>query len=157
MFTSFICVVHVCLSVVLISVVDPREAHSLFQGTMGLYHQHSADVLENDISPLTFMKKQFPKRNTEEVWVSYLKEFGFSGKQMSTEIGTPRTHRSEILVNCAQTAAVGDPMDVVGLLFFLCSYVCYLIQVSGVLIDISLVVQCVHLVMLHEIEKSLLV
>jgi len=54
---------------------------------MGLYHQHSADVLENDISPLTFMKKQFPKRNTEEVWVSYLKEFGFSGKQMSTEIG----------------------------------------------------------------------
>jgi len=55
--------------------------------TMGLYHQHSADILENDISPLTYMKKHFPKRNTEEVWVSYLKEFGFSGKQMSTEIG----------------------------------------------------------------------
>ena len=29
-----------------------------------------------------------------------------------------------ILVGCAQTAAVGDPMEVVGLLFFLCPNVC---------------------------------
>ena len=29
-----------------------------------------------------------------------------------------------ILVGCAQTAPVGDLMEVVGLLFFMCSYVC---------------------------------
>jgi ATP-binding cassette subfamily F protein 2 len=57
---------------------------------MGQFHQHSADVLEPDMSPLAFMKKQFPPpecKRTEEVWRSYLAMFGFSSKQMTAEIG----------------------------------------------------------------------
>lgn len=57
---------------------------------MGQFHQHSADILENDLSPLGFLKKLFPPaviRRTEEVWRSYLDMFGFTSKQMTTEIG----------------------------------------------------------------------
>jgi len=57
---------------------------------LGQFHQHSADVLEPDLSPLAFMKKQFPPpewKRTEEVWRSYLAMFGFNSKQMTTEIG----------------------------------------------------------------------
>jgi len=57
---------------------------------MGQYHQHSADILENDLSPLAFMKKMFPPdvlKRTEEVWRGYLNEFGFTSKQMTAEIG----------------------------------------------------------------------
>lgn len=57
---------------------------------LGQFHQHSADVLENDLSPLAFMKKHFPPseiKRSEEVWRSYLTMFGFSSKQMVTEIG----------------------------------------------------------------------
>jgi ATP-binding cassette subfamily F protein 2 len=57
---------------------------------MGQYHQHSADVLDPNLSPLAFMKKTFPPevlKRSEEVWRSYLHEFGFSSKQMTTEIG----------------------------------------------------------------------
>jgi ATP-binding cassette subfamily F protein 2 len=57
---------------------------------MGKYHQHSADVLEPDLSPLAFMKKMFPPevlKRSEEVWRSYLHDFGFTGKQMTTETG----------------------------------------------------------------------
>ena len=44
-------------------------------------------------------------------------------------------------MGCAQTAALGDPMEVVGLLFFLCSYVCQVADPSltpnlkGLLVD----------------------
>mmetsp|Transcript_54580 Transcript_54580/g.151425 ORF Transcript_54580/g.151425 Transcript_54580/m.151425 type:complete len:598 (-) Transcript_54580:67-1860(-) len=58
--------------------------------TLGQFHQHSAEVLEPDLSPLTFMRKLFPPsevKRTEEVWRSYLAMFGFSSKQMTTEIG----------------------------------------------------------------------
>merc|ERR1712087_218193 len=57
---------------------------------MGQFHQHSADVLEPDMSPLAFMKKQFPPpecKRIEEAWRSYLAMFGFSSKQMTAEIG----------------------------------------------------------------------
>lgn len=57
---------------------------------MGLYHQHSSDILEPDMTPLGFMKKQFPPdvvKRSEEVWRSYLNEFGFNSKQMTAEIG----------------------------------------------------------------------
>jgi len=58
---------------------------------MGRFHQHSADVLEPDLNPLEFMKKLFPPaeyKRTEEVWRSYLALFGFSSRQMTTEIRT---------------------------------------------------------------------
>jgi len=57
---------------------------------LGQFHQHSSDVLEADQSPLTFMKKTFPPPETkrsEEVWRSYLSMYGFSSKQMTTDIG----------------------------------------------------------------------
>eukprot|EP00415_Alexandrium_ostenfeldii_P001492 UN1492 len=58
---------------------------------MGQFHQHSADVLEPEMSPLEFMKKLFPPsefKRTEEVWRSYLALFGFSSRQMTVEIRT---------------------------------------------------------------------
>mmetsp|Transcript_53613 Transcript_53613/g.96179 ORF Transcript_53613/g.96179 Transcript_53613/m.96179 type:complete len:597 (-) Transcript_53613:239-2029(-) len=57
---------------------------------MGQFHQHSAEVLENDLSPLDFMKKLFPPsevKRSEEVWRSYLTMFGFDGQTMTTQIG----------------------------------------------------------------------
>merc|ERR1740121_3547283 len=57
---------------------------------MGQFHQHSADILENELSPISFLKKLFPPsvlKRSEEVWRSYLDMFGFSSKQMTTEIG----------------------------------------------------------------------
>jgi len=57
---------------------------------MGQYHQHSCDILDNNLSPLAFLKKMFPPdvvKRTEEVWRGYLNEFGFSSKQMTAEIG----------------------------------------------------------------------
>jgi ATP-binding cassette subfamily F protein 2 len=57
---------------------------------LGLYHQHSADVLQSDLSPLGFMRKKFPPpltRKTEEGWRSFLADFGFTTAQMTTPIG----------------------------------------------------------------------
>eukprot|EP00927_Polykrikos_kofoidii_P022608 TRINITY_DN21044_c0_g1_i2.p1 TRINITY_DN21044_c0_g1~~TRINITY_DN21044_c0_g1_i2.p1 ORF type:complete len:622 (-),score=131.40 TRINITY_DN21044_c0_g1_i2:513-2099(-) len=57
---------------------------------MGQFHQHSADVLDNDVSPLAFMKRLFPPselKRSEEVWRSYLNMFGFNSKVMTSEIG----------------------------------------------------------------------
>jgi len=56
---------------------------------LGQYHQHSADVLEPELSPMAFMKKQFPPsvmKRSDEVWISYLKQFGFDNKTMNTPI-----------------------------------------------------------------------
>ena len=42
---------------------------------LGLYHQHSAEVLDLDASPLVFMRRAFPPPQTkrsEEMWRSYL-------------------------------------------------------------------------------------
>jgi len=57
---------------------------------LGLYHQHSADVLDLDASPLAFMRKQFPPavvKRSEEVWRSYLAQFGFNTEQQTSPIG----------------------------------------------------------------------
>lgn len=57
---------------------------------LGQYHQHSTEVLDNDASPLSFMRSQFPPavvKRSEEVWRSYLAQFGFSTKQQTTPIG----------------------------------------------------------------------
>lgn len=57
---------------------------------LGYYHQHSADVLDPTMSPLSFMRKQFPpsvKKWTEETWRSYLVQFGFNTQQQTSEIG----------------------------------------------------------------------
>lgn len=57
---------------------------------LGKFHQHSADILDPDLSPLAFMKKTFAPpefKFSEEMWRSYLAMFGFSGKQMLTETG----------------------------------------------------------------------
>lgn len=57
---------------------------------MGYFHQHSSDTLDNDLSPLGFLKKLFPPsaiKRSEEVWRSYLDMFGFTSKQMTTEVG----------------------------------------------------------------------
>lgn len=58
--------------------------------TLGLYHQHSTDQLDLDLSPLRFMQQKFPPdvlKRTEEVWRSYLSMFGFSQQQQQMEIG----------------------------------------------------------------------
>jgi len=57
---------------------------------LGYYHQHTCDSLDPDLSPLAFLKKLFPPdevKRSEEVWRSYLSGFGFSSKQMTTDIG----------------------------------------------------------------------
>ena len=57
---------------------------------LGQYHQHSAEVLDLDASPLVFMRRTFPPpqyKRSEEVWRSYLAQFGFSTKQQTSPIG----------------------------------------------------------------------
>ena len=56
---------------------------------MGQYHQHSVDVLDMELSPLAFMKREFPPsvvKRTEEVWRSYLDTFGFTTRQQQSPI-----------------------------------------------------------------------
>ena len=59
--------------------------------TLGLYHQHSADVLDLNASPLAFLRKQFPtvqgKQKTEEWWRGYLATFGFSNELQQSPMG----------------------------------------------------------------------
>eukprot|EP00217_Crustomastix_stigmatica_P007320 CAMPEP_0183789458 /NCGR_PEP_ID=MMETSP0803_2-20130417/434_1 /TAXON_ID=195967 /ORGANISM="Crustomastix stigmata, Strain CCMP3273" /LENGTH=639 /DNA_ID=CAMNT_0026033629 /DNA_START=85 /DNA_END=2004 /DNA_ORIENTATION=+ len=57
---------------------------------LGQYHQHSTDVLDLDMSPLAFMRKMFPPsevKRSEEMWRSYLDNYGFNTKQQTTDIG----------------------------------------------------------------------
>ena len=59
--------------------------------SLGLYHQHSADILELDAPLLGFMRKQFPPavvKKTDEWWRGYLALFGFSPEQQTSPIGT---------------------------------------------------------------------
>jgi len=58
--------------------------------SLGLYHQHSIEVLDLDMTPLNFMRKTFPPavvKRTEEVWRSFLSQFGFSKQQQETPMG----------------------------------------------------------------------
>jgi ATP-binding cassette subfamily F protein 2 len=57
---------------------------------MGYFHQHASDILEPDLTPLSFLKKIYPPseyKRSEEIWRSYLTMFGFSSKTMTSEIG----------------------------------------------------------------------
>jgi len=57
---------------------------------MGYFHQHSSDILEPDLTPLGFMKKIYPPethKRSEEIWRSYLTQFGFNSQTMTTETG----------------------------------------------------------------------
>ena len=57
---------------------------------LGLYHQHSADVLDNDVAPLHFIRSLYPPavlNIKEEAWRSYLANFGFSTQQQMSPIG----------------------------------------------------------------------
>ena len=57
---------------------------------LGQYHQHSADVLDNEMCPLNFMRKIFPPavlNIKEEAWRSYLSQFGFDERQQTSPIG----------------------------------------------------------------------
>jgi len=63
-----------------------RHQHAI----LGLYHQHSAEVLDPEASPLSFMRTQFPPsvvKRSEEVWRSFLALFGFSTRQQTMPIG----------------------------------------------------------------------
>jgi len=58
--------------------------------SLGLYHQHSIEVLDLDATPLAFMRSTFPPavvKRSEEVWRSYLSQFGFSKEQQVSPIG----------------------------------------------------------------------
>ena len=57
---------------------------------LGLYHQHSTEILDLDMAILPFMRKQFPPsvvKRSEEVWRSYLAQFGFSQEQQTSPMG----------------------------------------------------------------------
>jgi len=63
---------------------------------LGQYHQHSADVLDLDASPLAFMLKRFPPHTvprgmglprSAENWSSYLTNFGFHRSNQTSPIG----------------------------------------------------------------------
>ena len=63
---------------------------------MAQYHQHSADVLDLDATPLVFMRSMFPpssvpkgryRPRNEEQWRSYLNSFGFSTRLQTSPIG----------------------------------------------------------------------
>ena len=58
--------------------------------SLGLYHQHSTDVLDLDMAPLPFLRKAFPPsvvKLTEEWWRGYLATFGFSPEQQQSPMG----------------------------------------------------------------------
>ena len=63
---------------------------------MSKYHQHSADVLNHDETPLDFMRKKFPPESVmkdmnlprnPESWRRYLTNFGFTTKNQTSPIG----------------------------------------------------------------------
>jgi len=58
---------------------------------LGLYHQHSAEVLDLDTSPLAFIRKHAqgtPLKGKSEEWFrSFLAQFGFSNEQQQSPMG----------------------------------------------------------------------
>lgn len=61
---------------------------------LGQYHQHSADILDLDMSPLKFMMKQYPahlappnRPRSAESWSSFLTNFGFTRSNQTSPIG----------------------------------------------------------------------
>eukprot|EP01116_Phalansterium_solitarium_P000001 TRINITY_DN0_c0_g1_i1.p1 TRINITY_DN0_c0_g1~~TRINITY_DN0_c0_g1_i1.p1 ORF type:complete len:590 (-),score=278.29 TRINITY_DN0_c0_g1_i1:433-2202(-) len=59
--------------------------------SVGRYHQHSMDQLNNDMTVLEFFQHTFPEtpsfKRSEEEWRAYIGRYGLTGKQQSTKIG----------------------------------------------------------------------
>jgi len=57
--------------------------------TIGRYHQHSADALDNNATPLEFIQRQFPEQKRElQDWRGFLGRYGVSGDQQKAKIAT---------------------------------------------------------------------
>lgn len=59
--------------------------------SVGRYHQHSMDQLNDDMTVLEFFQHTFPEtpsfKRSEEEWRAYIGRYGLTGKQQSTKIG----------------------------------------------------------------------
>lgn len=57
---------------------------------IGRYHQHSADQLNMDMSPLDFIRSEFPEKKTweEQDWRKQLGRYGVIGENQKAKIGT---------------------------------------------------------------------
>mmetsp|Transcript_11929 Transcript_11929/g.33599 ORF Transcript_11929/g.33599 Transcript_11929/m.33599 type:complete len:595 (-) Transcript_11929:205-1989(-) len=57
--------------------------------SLGRYHQHSAEVLDPELSALEFFQKTYPEaKHTVEVWRGYLGMFGLQGHMQTAKIST---------------------------------------------------------------------
>jgi ATP-binding cassette subfamily F protein 2 len=57
--------------------------------TIGRYHQHSADQLDLDMTPLDFIQKKFPQLKKElQDWRGILGKYGVSGEAQKAKIST---------------------------------------------------------------------
>jgi len=55
--------------------------------TIGRYHQHSAEILDLDMTPLEFMQSQFPEQKLEiQDWRQAIGRFGISGPLQTAPI-----------------------------------------------------------------------
>lgn len=71
--------------------IQPTEGQirSHLHLTIGRYHQHSADQLDLNATPLEFMPRQFPEKKFEEpTWRGWLGRYGISGEQQKVPIYT---------------------------------------------------------------------
>lgn len=56
--------------------------------SIGRYHQHSNDVLDNKMTPLAFMEKTFRSKNWDDrAWRQQVGRFGISGRYQTSPIG----------------------------------------------------------------------
>eukprot|EP00218_Dolichomastix_sp_CCMP3274_P013147 CAMPEP_0170144196 /NCGR_PEP_ID=MMETSP0033_2-20121228/13349_1 /TAXON_ID=195969 /ORGANISM="Dolichomastix tenuilepis, Strain CCMP3274" /LENGTH=636 /DNA_ID=CAMNT_0010380681 /DNA_START=124 /DNA_END=2034 /DNA_ORIENTATION=- len=60
--------------------------------SIGKFHQHSIDILRDDMTPLEFFQTTYPNTlaftRDQEGWRAYLGRYGCSGKQQGAKIGT---------------------------------------------------------------------
>jgi ATP-binding cassette subfamily F protein 2 len=57
--------------------------------SIGRYHQHSSDVLNDNLTPLEFMPKAFPEKDDwdEKMWRQQVGRFGITGRYQTSKIG----------------------------------------------------------------------
>lgn len=56
--------------------------------SIGRYHQHSADVLDDSLTPLEYMDRKFPEKKWDErEWRQQIGRFGISGRYQTSPIG----------------------------------------------------------------------
>jgi len=56
--------------------------------SIGRYHQHSHDILDNKLTPLEFMDRKFPEKKWDEKqWRSQVGRYGISGRYQTSPIG----------------------------------------------------------------------